>query len=399
MPDWRTITGAKTAAELLTEGRDLLRSWSSRLFLDPAWGVFYDFAKVYAWLQKTAYDLLATLAPEAFASYAAADWLDYHAMDYGLTRTPARKAQWYITFTRAAAAAPLAVTGTWVSTTTGDDGSVFRFRRAEDATAATGELTIDVLFEAEFEGTDYNVGQGAITVMESAFAGWASITNLDRVGPPVFEALEVAGLDLETDESLRARMLGRWSERGSVANEAAYIAWVLDVDPNAIVQVVANDGVLAPGNVKIYVSGTDGPPAASLLAEIQSYINNQAPITDDVDVVTYTEDSTVVTATLYVVPGTAQATMDAMEAIVETTITDMFGYVDVAGVRRFAIGEDIRLDRIRGAVFTALDAAYPNVYTRLVFAAPAVDDAVASGHRGALAAGSPTITVTAETAL
>lgn len=376
--DWNAAFGFKTSAQLLATAKAKLAEWGSKLILDPGWGTFYDVVKSVAWLIEAASDMVTALLPQAWIQNSSGDYTDEHAVAYGLARTEATKAQWLITFTRSDTASALAVNGTWVSTATNSAGVRYRFRRIEEATASVGQTSIDVLFEAELAGEAYNVGEGTITVMDG-FTGWTSCTNASREDDG-FVALYQTGTEAEEDASLIARCLARWDEQGALARSSAYVAWALEAAPTVQVSVVK--GVRGAGTLDLIVTGSEGTASATQVAAIQAAIENKQAATDDVLVRSIIESEINITATLYLVNGSASRTQQAAIATAcRERIIAMFAYEPVDGVRRFEIGEYLRLDRIRGEVFEACDAVLDNARSRLVFATPSADAAIASDAR------------------
>lgn len=396
MTDWKSAIGYRAATTIISDAKDRLVLWGSRLLTSAGFGAWYDLLKSISWLAQDGYDDAATLAEQSTLVNSSGEFVDIWLADIDAdSRADATKARWYLTFERADTSTEIEHDVKWISTQADRNGVVYRFRQAEDATAEIGDASIDVLYEAEFAGQNWNVAEGAITEFVSSAAGWDSVINLSRPEDS-FEALETVGTDAESDASCISRAVAHLASGGRVAKESLYIEEVRNVLPDALVQVWK--GARGRGTINLVVSDSEGDVVYSdVLAEIQSAIDPELAGTDDVLVTSYIADEYDLTLTLYCTKGTTTTSQRAaIKTIAENTVNLIFaaGSDDVTALN---VGEDLRLEKIKTQIYRQVEAAYSNKYSRIVFSAPSSDQVVNDGHRARL--GTLTVTVQEESTL
>ncbi len=136
--------------------------------------------------------------------------------DYSKKRKKAQKTQGFVTVSRTD------MTGEAVKI---PKGHVFKsildingraaLLRLEAATLQKGASSVDVLVEAETEGSRYNVPAGQIT-RTLTYLGDVTFSNAE-------DWIVREGSDTEDDESARARTLRSWSELAQRATEDAFV--------------------------------------------------------------------------------------------------------------------------------------------------------------------------------
>ena len=114
-------------------------------------------------------------------------WLDIKAADYGKKRKKAQKAQGLVTLSRTndQGEAVKIEKGHIFKTQKDINGEELRFFAIEAAVLQKGSRSVDVLVEAEKEGSRYNVPEGQITRSLTFLNGIDGISNgedLDRPG-------------------------------------------------------------------------------------------------------------------------------------------------------------------------------------------------------------------------
>lgn len=127
-----------------------------------------------------------------------------------------------------------------------------------------GAMSVDVLVEAEAEGSRYNVPEGQIT-RTLTYIGDVKITN-------AADWIVREGSDTEDDESARARTLRSWSELAQLATEDAFVNAAESVTGVLFAQADC-DHPRGQGTVDIIVTGTAGEATEGLLKSVQEAVD------------------------------------------------------------------------------------------------------------------------------
>lgn len=162
-------------------------------------------------------ELLRAVLNNMFVSHAGGAWLDLKMADYSKKRKKAQKTQGFVTVSRTD------MTGEAVKIPKGHvfksildiNGEELRFFVLEAATLQKGASSVDVLVEAETEGSRYNVPAGQIT-RTLTYLGDVTFSNAE-------DWIVREGSDTEDDESARARTLRSWSELAQRATEDTFV--------------------------------------------------------------------------------------------------------------------------------------------------------------------------------
>lgn len=207
---------------------------------------------------------------QCFPQTAVEDYLDLHAQLRGLTRREAAAAEGVIRFqTDSPAEADLPIQAGTVCMTAGG----LRFETTEAGSIPAGETAAEVPARAAEPGASGNVAAGTIRAMAVAPVGVSRCTN-----PEGFSG----GLDAESDEALRSRILETFRRMPNGANAAYY-----EQEAMSFPQVAAAVAVPRPrgvGSVDVVVSTPAGVPDGALLEELQSYFEQRREIAVDVQV-------------------------------------------------------------------------------------------------------------------
>lgn len=281
------------------------------------------FARVYAAAVHMLYAALQFLADQIFPDVSESDYLERQAALYGISRVAA-------TF----AAGVVDVTGT--NGVIIPEGTILQ--RADgtqytvdaDGTIAGGTVALDVTCSTA--GEIGNTDAAVLFTFESPIAG-ASATGAVDTGI-------IGGLDTETDESLRTRLLERLQEPPMGGADSDYVQWALGVA--GVTRVWVYPLELGPGTVTVrFVRDDDVSmiPDAGEVAAVQAYIDDRRPVTAAVTVVAPV--AAPIAFTIDLTPDTA-ATRAAVTAELEDLIT-----------RDGEPGGTILLSRIREAVSIA----------------------------------------------
>ena len=148
-----------------------------------------------------------------------------------------------------------------------------RVKTIESAVLEAGDLSVTVLAESEEGGTLQNTGIGTVKIMVTPPVGITSVTN---------ESAFVGGMDAESDEELRERLIDSYKNISNGTNASFYKSHVLKYDGIYSASVVGK--ARGVGTVDIYVAAKGGLPSDALVSEIQSEINSIRELNVDIKV-------------------------------------------------------------------------------------------------------------------
>ncbi len=204
---------------------------------------------------------------QCFPQTAQGDYLELHAGLRGLERRAAVAAQGIIRFeTDGTAAADLSIPAGTVCMTAG----LIRFETAEEAVIPAGETQTETVAVAVEPGAAGNVASGTIRAMAVAPIGVSRCTN-----PEGFSG----GVDQETDEELRARVLETYQRMPNGANVAFYQQGAMSFPEVAAATVIPRPrGV---GTVDVIIATAAGTPDSDLIQQVQTYFEEKREIAVD----------------------------------------------------------------------------------------------------------------------
>lgn len=207
---------------------------------------------------------------QCFPQTAGDTFLDMHAQLRGLERREAVPAEGVLRFeTDSPAEADLLIPAGTVCMT----AAQARFQTSEDATLSAGATWVDAPAVALEPGSQGNVAAGAVRAMSVSPVGISRCTN-----PAPF----AGGLDRESDEELRERVLETYQRMPNGANAAFYQQGAMTFPQVAAATVIPRPrGV---GTVDVVVATPAGVPDGELLSEIQAYFEQRREIAVDVTV-------------------------------------------------------------------------------------------------------------------
>ena len=285
-------------------------------------GVFYTMLMIVLRIKVEVIELLRVVLNNMFVSHAGGAWLDLKMADYSKKRKKAQKTQGFITVRRAD------MTGEAVKIPKGHvfksildiNGEELRFFVLEAATLQKGASSVDVLVEAETEGSRYNVPAGQI-VRE--------------------------GSDTEDDESARARTLRSWSELAQRATEDTFIDAAESVPGVLFAQADCNHP-RGQGTVDVIVTGTAGEATEGLLAAVREAVDKIAGPYDNILV----KSSVTVSQNISVTVTTDTADTDeAVENRIKAILTELLA------VRRSRKLNELTLSDINHAIRSGYSGA------------------------------------------
>ena len=276
-------------------------------------GIFHTMLMIVLRVKIELLQLLRVMLNNLFVSHATGVWLDLKMADYSKKRKKAQKTQGFVTVSRldAEGEAVKIPRGSVFKTAQDINGDELRFFVLEAAVLQKGAAAVDVLVEAEIEGTRYNVPQGQIT-RSLTYLGEVQLSNAE-------DWITREGSDTEDDESARTRTLRSWAELGQRAIEEAFIN-VAEGVPGVLFAQADCQHPRGQGTVDVIVTGTAGEATEGLLDAVREAVGQIAGPYDDILVkssVTVTQD-----IALTVTVGSA-AGEDETRSRVEAILTEL----------------------------------------------------------------------------
>nr|DAY51334.1 MAG TPA: Baseplate J like protein [Caudoviricetes sp.] len=305
-------------------------------------GIFYTLLMVVLRIRIECAELFRSILNNMFVSHASGTWLDLKLADYGKKRKKAQKAQGYVTVKRSGEGDAIKIPkGHVFKTETDINGEELRFFVTENTVLQKGASSVDVIVEAEKEGSRYNVPPGQISKTLVYLGELDSISNGE-------DWIIREGSDTEDDESFRGRGLRSWAELSQRAIEDSFI--------NAAESVA---GVLfaqadcahprGQGTVDVIVTGTAGEATEGLLKEVRAAVDKIAGPYDNILVKSSQniEQDIAVTVTI----GDAALTDEEVERRVEAILTELLA------VRKGRKLNELNLSDINHAIREGLSSA------------------------------------------
>lgn len=302
-------------------------------------------AKVHAGAVHQLYGYLDFLARQLMVDTAESAYLERYSSIWGVLRLPAAFAAGNVTFTGANGSVIPA--GTELQR---GDGQVYS--TSADAIIAAGSATAAVV--AAVAGAAGNAEAGVSLAMTTPIVGVNSAVVVAAGGL-------VEGADVETDTSLRERLLRRIQQPPNGGSKHDYVAWALEVP--GVTRAWCYPEELGPGTVTVrFVRDNDASliPDAGEVSAVQAYIEERRPVTADVTAVAPVAVAMNFNITL--VPNTV-----ATRAAVEAELRDVLR-------REAEPGGTILVSHLREAISVAAGE------TNHVLNAPAADVAHTTGQ-------------------
>ena len=239
-------------------------------------GIFHTLLMVVLRVEQEVKEFLRGYLNNSFVTHASGPWLDLKAADYSKKRKRAQKAQGLVTLSRddAEAEAVKIPKGHVFKTTKDINGEELRFFVIEAAVLQKGARAVDVLVEAEMEGSRYNVPEGQITRSLTFLNGVDSISN-------GADWITREGSDTEDDEGLKTRTLRSWSELAARPIEDTFINAAESV-PGVLFAQADCDHPRGQGTVDVIVTGTAGEATEGLLEAVRLEVDKIAVPYDNI---------------------------------------------------------------------------------------------------------------------
>lgn len=264
-------------------------------------GIFHTLLMVVLRVEQEIKEFLRGYLNNSFVTHASGPWLDLKAADYSKKRKRSQKAQGLVTLSRdnAEGEAVKIPKGHVFKTQKDINGEELRFFVIEASVLQKGARAVDVLVEAEMEGSRYNVPEGQITRSLTFLNGVDSVSNGS-------DWITREGSDTEDDDGLRTRTLRSWSELAARPIEDTFINAAESV-PGVLFAQADCDHPRGQGTVDVIVTGTAGEATEGLLAAVREKVDKIAGPYDNVLV----KSSTTVAQDIELIVTTADVSDDA----------------------------------------------------------------------------------------
>ena len=239
-------------------------------------GVFYTLLMIVLRIEREFKMFLRAFLNNAFVTHASGVWLDLKAADYSKKRKKAQKAQGLVTVSRmdAEGDAVRIEKGHVFKTKKDINGEELRFFVLETTVLQQGARAVDVLVEAEMEGSRYNVPEGQITRSLTFLNGVDEITNAE-------DWITREGSDTEDDDGLKTRTLRSWSELAARPIEDTFINAAESVAGVLFAQADCQHP-RGQGTVDVVVTGTAGEATGGLLDAVREAVDKIAGPYDNI---------------------------------------------------------------------------------------------------------------------
>ncbi len=272
-------------------------------------GIFHTMLMIVLRIEIELLGLARLMLNNLFVSHATGAWLDLKMADYSKKRKQAQKTQGFVTVSRlnADGEAIKIPRGSVFKTAQDINGDELRFFVLEAAVLQKGAQAVDVLVEAETEGTRYNVPQGQIT-RSLTYLGEVQLGNAE-------DWITREGSDTEDDESARTRTLRSWSELAQRAIEETFIN-VAEGVPGVLFAQADCQHPRGQGTVDVIVTGTAGEATEGLLDAVRKAVGQIAGPYDDILVKSSVTVGQDIAVTVTVGSGTdAEETANRVKAV------------------------------------------------------------------------------------
>lgn len=226
-------------------------------------GIFHTLLMIALRIQIELLELARTILNQSFVSHASGTWLDLKMADYSKLRKQARKTRGYVTVSRTGtdAEAIKIAKGHIFKSIKDINGEELRFFALEDTVLQKSAQSVDVLVEAETEGSRYNVPEAQIT-RTLTYLGEVEVSNGEGW-------ITQEGSDTEDDESARTRTLRAWSELALVPLRDTYVN-VCEAISGVLYVTVNDQHPRGQGTVDVIVTSEAGAASEDLLAQCRA---------------------------------------------------------------------------------------------------------------------------------
>lgn len=247
--------------------------------------------KILAAETASAYEKLEELRAQVFPQTSSGEYLELHAQGRAITRKQAIAATGMLEFSRETPAYSDIPIPSGVMCATRPEPQV-RFETVEDSVLPAGQTRVTVPAVAVDAGAQGNVAASAVCVMISPPAGITGVTN-----PEPFSG----GMDEESDDALRSRLLAAYENISNGTNRAFYYDLAMSYDDVSSVNILPRRR--GRGTVDVVIACRSAGTQAELVDAMQDDMNRRKEINVDVRVVAATVDMTAISYELAVKDG------------------------------------------------------------------------------------------------
>lgn len=277
-------------------------------------GIFYTLLMIALRIEREFKEFLRRFLNNSFVTHASGAWLDLKTGDYSKKRKKAQKTKGVVTLSRLGGKGEAVKIrkGHVFKTAMDINGEELRFFAVEAAVLQQDSVAVDVLVEAEMEGSRYNVPEGQIARSLTFLNGIDKISNGSNW-------IVREGSDTEDDEGLRTRALRAWAELAARSIEDTFIN-VAESVPGVLFAQADCQHPRGQGTIDIIVTGTAGEATEGLLDEVRKVADKVAGPYDDILV----KSSVTVPQNIEVVVTTHDVSSDAeISAQVSSILTEL----------------------------------------------------------------------------
>lgn len=296
--------------------------------------------------------LIAGIAAGGLTATSTGAWLDLLASNvYQLTRNQATFAFGVVQLVVATGSGPYTVPigGMWFADIAGH-----RFTNTAQITLTAGPQTLGAVpVQAEFAGSAYDVGNGAITIIQAGTLPGVTVSNPD---PGTGTWITTAGADQESDSALVSRCIARWPALSQSAGTAAvYDLWARSAEQAAglgttITRTRVQPDPSVAGQVDVFLATATGPAGAPSVTAANSYIQQRIPLVSTAIVQAASASAMTVAGTVnfFSSKTTAALVQAAVQAALQAYIQNVALGLDAGGTIKVYWSE---IEAVCGTVF------------------------------------------------
>ncbi|MGW8285745.1 MAG: baseplate J/gp47 family protein [Candidatus Deferrimicrobiaceae bacterium] len=252
------------------------------------------------------------------------------------------------------------------------------YRNTTSGTLSTAGVAVSFTFQSEVAGSATVRSTGISTLALQTPISGVTVSNPAISGTTSW--MSTQGADKETDAALQSRCKARWGTISIAGGpRSAYEYWARTAD-SAVTRVQVDDSdPTGTGQVGVYVADDSGAPSASVVTNVDEYINGNGttiearhPIGATVTVAAATPVSVSITGSV-IVSGQYAATI---QDDIEDAFNAFFQGVPIGGTKISAGASSGYV--LLGQLYEAVNAVEGVV--NFVFTAPLADVALAQGE-------------------
>lgn len=320
----------QTADEMLTSLLELADSYGFNVTSWQAGSAQRTLLQIVAALLAEMTKITAEISKQGFNETASSESLtELSRQHYDNTKAAATSTVGDITLTASSGVGPYTIAVGDVTVEHESNGKQFQNVTGGTLSASS---TLELSFQAEAPGDDYNLGNGTITKLITALAG---VTVNNPADATSGTWVTTAGTDAEIDATLRTRNAVKWPTLSYAMPARGYESMVMEADSTITRVFVDDSNPRGPGTVDVYVATASGGVGSGVLATLQAYVDARKPSTADVDVLTAVVLSQGVTSSIFHDGTVATATL---QTNIEAAIAAYWNGLPIGGTQRQGSG-------------------------------------------------------------